>query len=137
MKEARYSRGDENVRVVQPADTAAWIWMPGVDVYGVAAYGDEAKARSLKGEAPAWFFRFRNDFTADGSPFRFDPYYEQQMYPGDTRIQLQILNALTADPRADGTPDFRVMRDDRLHLIAAGYDVWMEAILPLIREVVR
>ena len=72
MKEARYSRGDENVRVVQPADTAAWIWMPGADVYGVAAYGDEAKARSLKGEAPAWFFRFRNDFTADGSPLRFD-----------------------------------------------------------------
>ena len=27
------------------------------------------------------------------------PFYEQQMYPGDTRIQLQILNALTRDPR--------------------------------------
>ena len=27
------------------------------------------------------------------------PYYEQQMYPGDTRIQLQVLNALTRDPR--------------------------------------
>ena len=27
------------------------------------------------------------------------PYYEQQMYPGDTRIQLQMLNALTADGR--------------------------------------
>ena len=39
--------------------------------------------------------------------------------------------------KADGTPDFRVMRDDKLHLIAAGYDVWMEAVLPLIREVVR
>ena len=27
------------------------------------------------------------------------PYYEQQMYPGDTRIQLNVLNALTRDPR--------------------------------------
>ena len=27
------------------------------------------------------------------------PYYEQQMYPGDTRIQLQIINSLTRDPR--------------------------------------
>lgn len=27
------------------------------------------------------------------------PYYEQQMYPGDARIQLQILNALTRDDR--------------------------------------
>ena len=27
------------------------------------------------------------------------PYYEQQMYPGDSRIQLQILNALTRDDR--------------------------------------
>ena len=27
------------------------------------------------------------------------PYYEQQMYPGDTRIQLQVLNALTRDAR--------------------------------------
>lgn len=27
------------------------------------------------------------------------PYYEQQMYPGDTRIELNILNALTHDAR--------------------------------------
>ena len=27
------------------------------------------------------------------------PYYEQQMYPGDTRIQLNVLNALTRDAR--------------------------------------
>ena len=27
------------------------------------------------------------------------PYYEQQMYPGDSRIQLAILNALTGDDR--------------------------------------
>lgn len=27
------------------------------------------------------------------------PYYEQQMYPGDTRIQLQVINTLTRDDR--------------------------------------
>ena len=27
------------------------------------------------------------------------PYYEQQMYPGDTRVQLQVINALTRDDR--------------------------------------
>ena len=27
------------------------------------------------------------------------PYYEQQMYPGDSRVQLEILNALTRDDR--------------------------------------
>ena len=27
------------------------------------------------------------------------PYYEQQMYPGDTRVQLQVLSALTRDDR--------------------------------------
>jgi hypothetical protein len=27
------------------------------------------------------------------------PYYEQQMYPGDTRIQLQVLSALSQDDR--------------------------------------
>lgn len=27
------------------------------------------------------------------------PYYEQQMYPGDTRVQLQVVSAMTADDR--------------------------------------
>ena len=27
------------------------------------------------------------------------PYYEQQMYPGDTRVQLKVLSALTSDER--------------------------------------
>ena len=27
------------------------------------------------------------------------PYYEQQMYPGDSRIQMQVLNVLTSDDR--------------------------------------
>jgi len=27
------------------------------------------------------------------------PYYEQQMYPGDTRVQLQVVTALTSDDR--------------------------------------
>ena len=72
MKEARYVRGDENVRIMQPADTAAWVWMPGHDVFGVAAYSDDWKARAKAGTAQTWFFRFRNDFASDGAPLRFD-----------------------------------------------------------------
>ena len=54
MKPARYSRGDENVRIVQQADAAAWIWMPGHEIYGVAAtaaalclHPDETTASAL------------------------------------------------------------------------------------------
>ncbi|MBR5548410.1 MAG: hypothetical protein IKU71_01640, partial [Kiritimatiellae bacterium] len=72
MKPARYSRGDENVRIVQAADTAAWIWMPGHEIYGVAATAQSWKDKAANGEVPGWFFRFRNDFTSDGSPLRFD-----------------------------------------------------------------
>ena len=72
MRPPRYARGDENVRIVQPADTAAWIWMPGHDVFGVAACGEDAVARAKAGETPGWFFRFRNDFVSDGSPLRLD-----------------------------------------------------------------
>ena len=63
MKPARYSRGDENVRIVQPADAAAWIWMPGHEIYGVAAAAQSWKDKASKGEVPGWFFRFRNDFN--------------------------------------------------------------------------
>lgn len=71
-KEARYSRGDENVRIVQPTDTAAWIWMPDHEVFGVAAYSDRWKAQAKTGTAPSWFFKFRNDFASDGSPLLID-----------------------------------------------------------------
>ena len=71
-KPARYSRGDENVRVVQSADRASWIWMPGHEVFGVAALDEDRRARSRKDGAPSWFFRFRNDFASDGTPLRFD-----------------------------------------------------------------
>ena len=38
----------------------------------------------------------------------------------------------------DGTPNFRLMRADRLHLIAPGYDVWAEEIKPfLVRAIGR
>lgn len=72
MKPARHSRGDENVRIVQPADVAAWIWMPGHEIYGIAATAQSWKNKASKGEVPGWFFRFRNDFTSDGSPLKFD-----------------------------------------------------------------
>ena len=72
LRPARYSRGDENVRVVQPADKADWIWMPGHEVFGVAAYGDAWKERATAGKVPGWFFRFRNDFDSDGSSIRID-----------------------------------------------------------------
>ena len=72
MEEPRYSRGDENVRIVQEADEAEWIWMPGHEVFGVAAESDGRKDRAKKGDEPGWFFRFRNDFTSDGSTLRFD-----------------------------------------------------------------
>ena len=72
MNEPRYSRGDENVRIVQPADTASWIWMPGHEVYGVSAYADKHVRAARAGTEPGFFFRFRNDFASDGSALRFD-----------------------------------------------------------------
>jgi len=71
-KEPRYVRGDENVRVVQPADTAAWVWMPGHEAYGVSACADEHVQRALAGAEPGRFFRFRNDFVSDGSVLCLD-----------------------------------------------------------------
>ena len=72
MKTPRYARGDENVRAVQPADAAVWIWMPGHEVYGVAACQESWQARAKAGDAPSWFFLFRNDFVSDGTKLRFD-----------------------------------------------------------------
>ena len=67
MRPARDVRGDENVRVTQPADTAAWVWMPGHDVYGISAVGEDMAARAKSGDVPGRFFRFRNDFLSDGT----------------------------------------------------------------------
>ena len=72
MKTPRYTRGDENVRAVQPADAAAWIWKPGHEVYGAAAGQESWQARAKAGDAPSWFFLFRNDFFSNGMKLRFD-----------------------------------------------------------------
>ena len=83
MRAPRYVRGDENVRLMQAADNAAWIWMPGHVVFGAMAYGDAWKMQKDTGVTPAYFFRFRNDFTSDGSPLRFD-------VSGDERFTLYL-----------------------------------------------
>ena len=83
MRTPRYVRGDENVRIVQPADKAAWIWMPGHDVFGIAAYDDAWDPKKDKELHPSWFFRFRNDFTSDGSPLILD-------VSGDERFTLYL-----------------------------------------------
>ena len=37
---------------------------------------------------------------------------------------------------ADGTPKSRFMREDRLHLVASGYDVWAEALKPILARII-
>ena len=83
MRRPRYVRGDENVRKMQPADEAAWIWMPGHELFGVAAYNDAWSAKDEKRGDDSRFFRFRNDFVSDGSPLRFD-------VSGDERFVLYM-----------------------------------------------
>ncbi len=72
FKPVRLTRGDTNLRRQQAIDDATWIWMPGHDMWGVQAednaWGMRFGARWPK---PA-FFRFRNRFTSDGTPLRFD-----------------------------------------------------------------
>lgn len=66
----RFVRGNENIRLDQQIDKAAWIWMPGDDRYGEAAMmagrGDRSGFQSR-------FYRFRCPFDAQGErPLRFD-----------------------------------------------------------------
>ena len=69
----QYMRGNVNVKIQNEIDKAAWVWMPGHDVWGVSA--DAAERRddlSKMKNRPASLFRFRNRFESDGSPLRFD-----------------------------------------------------------------
>jgi len=59
MRAPRYTRGDTNVRKVQPIDRADWIWFPGC-----------ATDTAFVGNPRT--FRFRRAFTSDGSPLTFD-----------------------------------------------------------------
>ena len=104
MKPARYSRGDENVRIVQPADEAAWVWMPGPAVFGQAAACKDSRS---------WFYRFRNDFTSDGSPLRFD-------VTADERFVLYLDGQAIARGPQRGTVDHWCYQSYEIAGLAAG-----------------
>ena len=57
FREERFTRGDVNLRPLQPIDAAAWIWTAGVDFADGNAFP---------------IVRFRCAFTSDGSPLVFD-----------------------------------------------------------------
>ena len=66
----RSVRGNENIRLGQAIDNAAWIWMPGDDRFGEAAM---MAGRGDRTGFPARFYRFRCPFEARGTePLRFD-----------------------------------------------------------------
>lgn len=57
FREERFTRGNVNLRPLQPIDKASWIWTDG-------AVFDEKKSFPV--------VRFRNRFVSDGSPLVFD-----------------------------------------------------------------
>lgn len=57
FREERVTRGDVNLRPLQPIDAAAWIWTDGADFAGGDAFP---------------VVRFRRAFVSDGSPLVFD-----------------------------------------------------------------
>ena len=68
----RYTRGDTNVRIQHEIERADWVWMPGHDVWGVSSDVDAWNVRFGIKPYPSHYFRFRNRFTSDGAPLRFD-----------------------------------------------------------------
>ena len=72
FKPVRLSRGDTSIRRVQDIDDAAWIWMPGHNVWGVEAECNAWNVRFGMKQVPDSFFRFRNRFVSDGTPVKFD-----------------------------------------------------------------
>ena len=57
FREERFTRGDVNLRPLQPIDEASWIWTKGADLDGGNAFP---------------IVRFRCDFASDGTPLVFD-----------------------------------------------------------------
>ncbi len=57
FREERFTRGDVNLRSLQPIDEASWIWTRGADLDGGNAFP---------------IVRFRCDFASDGTPLVFD-----------------------------------------------------------------
>ncbi len=72
FKPVRLTRGDTNIRRVQDIDDASWIWMPGCDVWGVQAECNAWTVRVGERKSADVFLRFRNRFTSDGAPLKFD-----------------------------------------------------------------
>ena len=60
FRDARPSRGNTNVRKLQPIDHAAWVWMPGDS--GVLQYADKWTAAPDK-NARISFLKFKKSFT--------------------------------------------------------------------------
>ena len=68
----RYERGNTNILPIQPIDEAAWVWLPGCDIWGGAVFSETRATDLLK--KPSFFARFRKEFSvpAGGAPLRFD-----------------------------------------------------------------
>ena len=63
----RLEAGATNIKVVQPIDEAAWIWMKGEDVWGAEALAADAWADPPPPPCSR-FYRFRRAFVSDGTP---------------------------------------------------------------------
>ena len=67
----RLEAGATNIKVVQPIDEAAWIWMKGEDVWGAEALAADAWADPPPPPCSR-FYRFRRAFVSDGTPLALD-----------------------------------------------------------------
>ena len=67
----RLSAGATNIRPLQPVDGAAWIWMENEVLWGEDAMAADAWENKVPPPASR-FYRFRREFTSDGSPLTVD-----------------------------------------------------------------
>ena len=70
FRQERFLRGDENVRAVQPIDSAAWIWEKAAPRWAEACMGSGARKR--RDVFAPRFLRFRKTFSSTGVPLRID-----------------------------------------------------------------
>ena len=68
----RHSRGDTNVRLVQPIDEASWIWRAGCDKWGGAVFSKTRTTPDELAKEETYFLRFRKDFTVSDEPLEID-----------------------------------------------------------------
>ena len=84
----RLEAGATNIKVVQPIDEAAWIWMKGEDVWGAEALAADAWADPPPPPCSR-FYRFRRAFVSDGTPLALD-------VSADERFVLKLDGAFVA-----------------------------------------